>query len=86
MSDTEIRLGREVWSDEHRTHVYWFEKFVALGAVIVATWFVPANEGMAQYFFIGMGSIGLWKLFPSVRPLVSWVVEHLPFLANKTPE
>lgn len=90
MSETEARItaigDREVWSEEHRVHVYWFEKAAALGTVIVATWFAPGNEGIAQYFFVGMGSIGLWKLFPSIRPMVSRVVDRLPFLASKTPD
>lgn len=87
MSDTEVRLAntREVWSEEHRVHVYWFEKSVGLGAIIVAVWFVPDTSGIAQYFFIGMGSIGVWKMFPSARPIVSRIVDRLPFLADKKP-
>ena len=74
--------SRESWSREHRTRVYWFEKGFAALALLVSFFAVPRYEGVAQYFFVGVGSIGAWKMFPSVRPFISWLVRKIPFLKN----
>jgi len=84
---THMRLDalgdREVWGPQHRTHVFWFEKAVAVATLAVATIMVQSTEGNAQYFFIAIGGVGVWKLFPSVRPFVSKIVDRMPILAKK---
>jgi hypothetical protein len=77
------REPRQQWSERHRTHVYWVEKAVA-GFVLVASVFaVPRYTGLAQYFFVALGGAAMFKMFPSVRPLASWLVQRLPFLQSR---
>ena len=78
------RAPRESWAPEHRVHVFWFEKAIAVLVLVGAYFGVKSTDGVAQYFMVGVASVAVWKLFPSFRPVISGVVDRLPFLAGKS--
>ena len=80
---------REVWSMEHRVHVYWFEKILATVVFLVGLgmiWVFRLADWPLLAMSAAVSGLGLYGALPSVRPALSFVVDRLPFLASKSED
>jgi hypothetical protein len=80
------REPRVQWSQEHREHVFWFEKGIATFAMLVGVGLMVLFRGDGV-IWIGVGAgifgAGLYGATPSVRPILSAIVERLPGFGKK---
>ena len=74
---------REQWDADHEQHVYWFEKALAALALVVGGGMAYWGSGVGSYVGAGLASIGVYMVFPNVRPMISGIVDRLPFLAKR---
>ena len=80
------RKPRIQWSQDHRTHVYWAEKGIAGLAFLVGAYMAYNGSGIGSYTGVGVASVGAYMSFPSIRPILSKIVDRLPFLTKPTPD
>lgn len=78
--------NRVQWSQKHREHVFWFEKGLAVLLIVAGVVLAREMAGTMQYVGSALLGVGVWVSFPSVRPLLSALVERIPGLAPKSED
>ena len=78
-------MSREHWSEEHERHVFWGEKIFAGVLILIGAYMAYWGTGVGAYVGVGMFSVGAYQTFPKLRPLISNIVDRIPFLAEKEP-
>ncbi len=79
--------SRVKWSQAHREDMAKIEKVGAAVAFVVGAVLVQvAASRLVEWSGVGLIVLGAWAFFPSARPLISNVVDRLPFLASKTED
>jgi hypothetical protein len=76
---------RIVWSIEHRTHVFWFEKGAAAAAFVVGSIFAYVFKdtgGFGLYASFILMSAGVVGMVPSLKPLYSKIIDRIPSLPS----
>ena len=77
---------RQPWAPEHERHVFWAEKGLAGVLILLGAFMAYWGAGIAQYAGVGIASIGSFMFFPKIRPLISGLIDRIPFLTPKTPD
>ena len=67
----------------HRTDVYWFEKGLAAFCLIGGAGMAYFGSGIGPYVGAGLVTTGVFVSFEKARPLISGIVDRLPFLKSK---
>ena len=78
-------MSRQPWSAEHERHVFWGEKIFAGGLLLLGAFMAYWGDGVGSYVGVGLASVGAYQTFPKLRPVISGLVDRIPFLAEKEP-
>ena len=78
------RGARVQWSQAHRRALVMVKIVLAILALVLGGVAGYFGEGLGQMFGIAIFSVGAWHMFPDMHPILSNVVDRLPFLASKT--
>ena len=72
------------WSPKYRKQVTHGEKFfAAILLIIPGITLLLLADGLGEYVGAGMAAAGGYAAFPVLRPMVQFVVERIPWLADK---
>ena len=79
-------MSRQPWDKTHERHVYWSEKGFAVVVFAVGMWMMLAHHDASKMWLAigaGLAGVGIWGALPSVRPLLSSLIDRIPILSKR---
>lgn len=84
-------MSRQPWDKTHERHVFWSEKGMSVVVFFAGMWMLAVHDHEGSRFWQMIGAVlvgvGIWGALPSVRPLLSMLIDRVPFLSKRdTPD